>query len=56
MQEELESSNFFSNGNFKESSKDFLIKESKNSSQRHLWMAYCAIKSTKYIKELKYQK
>ena len=56
MREELESSNFFSNEKFKESSKDFLLAESKSSNQRHLWMAYCAIKSAEQLKKLKYKR
>ena len=53
MREELESSNFFSNDNFTKSSKELFIKESQSINQRHLWMAYCAIQSSKYLKELK---
>ena len=56
MREALESSNFFSNEKFKESSKDFLLAESKSSNQRHLWMAYCAIKSAEQLKKLKYKR
>ena len=54
MREELESSNFFSNDNFTKSSKELFIKESQSINQRHLWMAYCAIQSSKYLKELRY--
>ena len=38
------------------SSKDFLLAESKSSNQRHLWMAYCAIKSAEQLKKLKYKR
>jgi len=56
MHEELKSSNFFSNGIFKKSSKDFLLSEYNISKQRHIWMAYCAMKSMEHLKELQYKK